>query len=749
MSSQQNSTQWVVGKNSFTHKPQSTSTTTSSTPTKQGSQFNINSKSFKPKQTTTHTPPTPFNPTSAPFKPTPYKKIGTSTTPSSTSPTASTTPTGASSSDSASLVSSLTLSEGAVITIDTKVPESPAVVTSTPVKSPSVTPPPVQPEFVRAVSSTAASNPKAIPLPSLVDEDEEEEGNDSATSSNAKESTGTVRKMPQEGVIRYTKEKILEIKELAQPYPKRDVYVILKRFFPNLKIEASPHDKTKFYVQSVLNKIVPENCDKLMKELSVIDIDTMKFLDEIVLIIFSKAVSEHGRAEMYAKICQYLSENLNLDNVIDLPQSPTMGASPLVSTGDSASESTPASLSPAPAPGAGTGQEEGKVKLFKKALLHVCQDEIMVKKEWKKFEEKPPEGLGKDEEDSYMNRRFTSYNNFKGGVIFIGELFNIGMISSRPVTDIIRDLLSNTTNPVLEYIEPLKIIFEKAGKKLSKLKAVKDKIAEYLKRIEAMTKLPPEILPQRYRFFLQDILDLSERKWVAAPPPATSPVLTDSAGRGRSPAASTTPKASRGPNVPLLLEKHRKRVFATVEEFFELFDAGEVLECVKEDIKEQREREAFLPLAFEWTFVHGKVLDTQYPLLIDVMKRGFDEGVFTRENFRYGLRSLFNFVLTEDFVSDLSPAFTKITGVLCEKLIEWDVMRVDEVFEEMSHFGKNPNKKQYATKIATAFCLEMKEKMKGVNLKEAMKKLTYISFIPGNIRGDKEKMIGQFLDSIK
>ena len=59
--------------------------------------------------------------------------------------------------------------------------------------------------------------------------------------------------------------------------------------------------------QAILNKLTPQNFDKLVAEFKMLKIDTVPKLEACVELIFEKAVDEHEFSQSYARMCEVLS----------------------------------------------------------------------------------------------------------------------------------------------------------------------------------------------------------------------------------------------------------------------------------------------------------------------------------------------------------------------------------------------------------------------------------------------------------
>ena len=63
-------------------------------------------------------------------------------------------------------------------------------------------------------------------------------------------------------------------------------------------------------VQAILNKLTPQNFDKLVAEFKVLKIDTVPKLEAFVELIFEKAVDEHEFSQTYARMCKVLTDKM-------------------------------------------------------------------------------------------------------------------------------------------------------------------------------------------------------------------------------------------------------------------------------------------------------------------------------------------------------------------------------------------------------------------------------------------------------
>ena len=65
---------------------------------------------------------------------------------------------------------------------------------------------------------------------------------------------------------------------------------------------------TEIEVRSILNKLTPQNFEKLTAKLGAIQIGSANMLDKLINLVFDKAVMEPNFANLYADICRNLNE---------------------------------------------------------------------------------------------------------------------------------------------------------------------------------------------------------------------------------------------------------------------------------------------------------------------------------------------------------------------------------------------------------------------------------------------------------
>lgn len=241
-------------------------------------------------------------------------------------------------------------------------------------------------------------------------------------------------------------------------------------------------------VRGVLNKLTPERFDTLFEEISSFNIGTTERLNGVISLVFEKAIDEPHFSVAYAQLCGKLSESLGtLETDVD------------------------------------------DKKAFKKTLITKCQTEFekhVVNEQTianklapflakvneaddpeKKLEAQ--ENLG--EEERKLRRRSV------GTVRFIGELYKIGMLTSKIMIGCIRSLIDKDSEDKLECsCKLLTTIGEKLEKSVQGTHELKIELSESFKLMQMIVdrKFANVKISSRVRFMLQDVLDLKKRNWV-------------------------------------------------------------------------------------------------------------------------------------------------------------------------------------------------------------------------------------------
>lgn len=198
--------------------------------------------------------------------------------------------------------------------------------------------------------------------------------------------------------------------------------------------------------RSSLNKLTPENFNVLLEQLKKCKIETPTELNGVVELIFEKAVDEPNFVTTYTKLCSELQSITVYENSI------------------------------------------GTEFSFNQILIKHCQLEF---------------------EKVILEHRQTMKLRKRscGTVIFIGELFNSGILISEIMHECIKHLLEEREDLLESLCKFLTII----GSNLEKENS--DCLTAYLCVLDGIIKNKPKHINVRIRFMIQDLIDLRKKKW--------------------------------------------------------------------------------------------------------------------------------------------------------------------------------------------------------------------------------------------
>lgn len=242
-------------------------------------------------------------------------------------------------------------------------------------------------------------------------------------------------------------------------------------------------------LKAILNKLTPQNFDKLFQQVKEVNIDNTVTLAGLISQIFDKALMEPTFSEMYANFCLHLASELP-DFI------------------------------------------EGDEKItFKRLLLNKCQEEFE-RGEKEQIEADKPDKDGEvrlsEEKRTYARRRML------GNIRLIGELYKKKILTERIMHECIEKLLRNDQFAEEEDIEALCKLMSTIGESIDHPKA-KDYMDSYF---ELMLNLSNNVeLSTRMRFMLKDVIDLRKNKWQerikAEGPKKLEELHSDAAQEGR------------------------------------------------------------------------------------------------------------------------------------------------------------------------------------------------------------------------
>jgi len=276
-------------------------------------------------------------------------------------------------------------------------------------------------------------------------------------------------------------------------------------------------------VKAALNKMTPENFDRISDQILVIamqskDEEDGRTLRQVIQLTFEKATDEAHWASMYAKFCKRMLETMSPEirdtTILDKSGNVVFGGA-----------------------------------LFRKYLLNRCQEEF--ERGWKVDLPKPKEGESKEAvmlSDEYYEAAATKRRGL-GLVQFIGELYKLSMLTERIMHQCVHNLLDYQTTPDEAEIESLSKLLRTIGANLDSTEKSKGIMDAYFVRIQGMMDVPE--LPSRLKFMLLDIIDLRKRHWISNEtnkgPKTLEEVRQEAEAAAAAKAAEAARQSQRGP----------------------------------------------------------------------------------------------------------------------------------------------------------------------------------------------------------
>ncbi|KAK8983083.1 hypothetical protein V6N11_057841 [Hibiscus sabdariffa] len=232
---------------------------------------------------------------------------------------------------------------------------------------------------------------------------------------------------------------------------------------------AGEEESKQRQLKAILNKLTPQNFEKLFEQVRAVNIDNGVTLTGVISQIFDKALMEPTFCEMYANFCYHLAG--------ELPDF----------------------------------SEDNEKITFKRLLLNKCQEEFergeREQEEANKVEE---EGEAKQSEEEREEKRIKARRRMLGNIRLIGELYKKKMLTERIMHECIKKLLGEYENPDEEDVEALCKLMSTIGEMIDHPKA-KVHMDAYFER---MAKLSNNMkLSSRVRFMLKDAIDLRKNNW--------------------------------------------------------------------------------------------------------------------------------------------------------------------------------------------------------------------------------------------
>lgn len=252
---------------------------------------------------------------------------------------------------------------------------------------------------------------------------------------------------------------------------------------PNTPLQTMHRAKNKYEVgkvtdeeqakqrqlKAILNKLTPQNFDKLFEQVKAVNIDNAGTLNGVISQIFDKALMEPTFCEMYADFCCHLA--------VELP-----------------------------------GFDEDNEKItFKRVLLNKCQEEFeRGEREQEEADKADEEGEIKQTAEEREEKRIKARRRMLGNIRLIGELYKKRMLTERIMHACIQKLLGTHKDPDEEDLEALCKLMSTIGEMIDHPKA-KEHIDAYFDRMKIFSNNMN--FSSRVRFMLKDAIDLRKNKW--------------------------------------------------------------------------------------------------------------------------------------------------------------------------------------------------------------------------------------------
>ncbi|XP_023168986.2 eukaryotic translation initiation factor 4 gamma 1 isoform X3 [Drosophila hydei] len=259
----------------------------------------------------------------------------------------------------------------------------------------------------------------------------------------------------------------------------------------------STHEKDELVrkVRGILNKLTPERFDTLVEEIIKLKIDTPDKMNEVIVLVFEKAIDEPNFSVSYARLCHRLISEVKARDV----RMESGTKSNLQHFRNALLDKTEKEFTQNVSQGA--AKEKKLQPIVEK--IKKCNDP----------NEKAELEALLEEEERKIRRR-------SGGTVrFIGELFKISMLTGKIIYSCIDTLLNPNSEDMLECLCKLLTTvgakFEQTpinAKESSRCYSLEKSIGR-MQSIASKTDKDSAKVSSRVRFMLQDVIDLRKNKW--------------------------------------------------------------------------------------------------------------------------------------------------------------------------------------------------------------------------------------------
>ncbi|GAQ88382.1 eukaryotic translation initiation factor eIF-4G [Klebsormidium nitens] len=230
-----------------------------------------------------------------------------------------------------------------------------------------------------------------------------------------------------------------------------------------------PSEKLYKTVKGVLNKLTPDNYEKLFNQIVSAGISNADMLRGVISLIFDKAVLEPTFCPLYAELCVKLSKALPEFN-----------------------------------------EGEDKPVTFRRVMLNTCQEEFEAAES---LRDEVKRMTKTEEAAERADKELTVKRRTMGNIKLIGELYKQKMIPEKIVHACLQQLLGDPkAEPVEENTEALVHLLTTVGKQLEMKPNSKKFVGEYFESLKTLQT--NRKLQTRIRFLVRDLIERRANNWV-------------------------------------------------------------------------------------------------------------------------------------------------------------------------------------------------------------------------------------------
>jgi len=245
-------------------------------------------------------------------------------------------------------------------------------------------------------------------------------------------------------------------------FASRDIHLRYARSEAGFRITAAEGtQRVTREVQALTNKLTPDRLGDIVPQLYQRFSDNIDILQDLVAILFSKALYEHSFAALYAKVCLMLDHKF-------LKSHP-------------------------------------RGKEWRKTILRACRLEF--DKDFGALKE-ALEGVPGEEGD---DARFKLLRRETGLMNFMGQLFLVGLVSPQIIKVCIERRLKSSENPCVHGLESILVLLRVIGHKVDSDPQGKEFLDDILAKFHVW--IDRGILPPRIRCLVLDTIDLRDAGW--------------------------------------------------------------------------------------------------------------------------------------------------------------------------------------------------------------------------------------------